>query len=106
MTSVRRQHGYRKVDHRASGGTLDECDILCCKHCQAILFLPPHPKATNNGWCRLCKAPVCGVGACAERTAQGGCNPFQKQIDAEAEQSYRREQLIRAMGFQGAVQRR
>ena len=97
--SQRAGHGAFLNDDTASGGKKTEADILCCKHCQKILFLPPHPSAPDNRFCRKCNAPICGP--CSTKLQTEGCTPFQKWIDREAEDGYRREQNLRAMGYVG-----
>lgn len=81
--------GYAKVDDRASGGRLFECDTASCRHCQAVIYVVRRQR--QGAWCMRCGGPVCF--ACAR---SGRCEPFFKQVEV----FLRREALAKAAGLQ------
>jgi hypothetical protein len=99
MTSIFTGVGYRISDNRASGGKKVECDILTCTHCQAVLDATSMKNgAGENGWCRRCNAPICGL--CADKMLTGGCLPYIKQVEMAVDAQYRRAQLMKIAGLQ------
>ena len=81
--------GFFTNDNTLSGGNLEEQDVLCCPHCQAIILYQDWKK--KGAYCRLCDKPICLK--CGEKLKTEGCIPFKKLIDQTLDANYRRQQL-------------
>ena len=91
--------GYLFNDNRASGGKLEEADVLSCNHCQKLLV--GRNWRDDGGWCGSCGQPVCGP--CADKILLpldqgGGCVPFVKRVEQALDENYRRKQNERILG--------
>jgi len=89
--------GYFMNDDRASGGKLDEDDIVGCWHCHK-----PIKKAAWKAWggvCIPCGAkPLCGP--CKDRAMRFGCEgPQLKKIEQAVNDDYRRQQNAKVIGI-------
>lgn len=89
------------------GGVERECDTITCSHCQRVIFIKPgHMPAADpelsagdpahdlGGLCRVCMKHICGP--CAK---EGTCIPFEKKIEKQESDDYRRRQNARVMGL-------
>jgi hypothetical protein len=90
MPSIFSQAGFLSNDNRASGGQLEEDDILGCSHCQALIRKSEWK--IKGGYCYQCDQPLCLP--CAEKAKRHGCANFKRQIDQQVEQAYRRDRLV------------
>lgn len=79
--SIFDQAGYFLNDNRASGGALQEDDLLGCRHCQALVRKSQWRK--RGGFCRACDSPLCL--RCAQRAQQFGCESFARRVEGELE---------------------
>lgn len=95
MKSVFNRAGYLLADDRASGGKVDEADMLGCSHCQALM--KRHLWSDDGGFCHGCDAPVCGP--CCDKIPTHGCAPFMRQLERAVNDAYRREQNAKILGF-------
>jgi len=87
--------GYRMADNRASGGGVDEADMLGCFHCQKLM--QKKLWSDDGGFCHCCDGPICGV--CADRMLSRGCENFLRRLTSKLEQKYRAEQNARILGL-------
>jgi hypothetical protein len=88
--------GYFMNDDRASGGSLDEDDIIACAHCAKAL--KKHLWKQHGGMCCVCAKPLCTV--CTQRTFNVGCEgPQEKQIERAVNEFYRRQQNAKILGI-------
>lgn len=97
MVTGRRQTdgaGYLFADDRASGGKLEEADMLGCNHCQKLM--KAHLWKQDGGWCGCCAQPVCGP--CADKISTQGCTPFIKLVDKQLSETHRKGQNARILG--------
>jgi hypothetical protein len=93
--SIFDQAGYFMNDDRASGGALQEDDLLGCAHCPRPVKKAKWKNA--GGMCVPCGKPLCF--ACFERTKEFGCEgPYEKKIIEAVNNSYRREQNAKILG--------
>ena len=77
MKTYQKGQGYLMNDNRASGGKLEEADVLTCTHCQKVLLNDDWKE--DGGFCGQCMHPVCGK--CADLMLVTGCTPFVKKIE-------------------------
>lgn len=98
--------GYYKNDDRASGGKLEEDDIIGCGHsgltAQMVHGCVPTMKKTDwksyGGMCYVCNAPLCGP--CKDRALRFGCDgPEVGRIEKAVDGFYRRQQNAKIMGI-------
>ena len=68
-----------------------EADTFTCAHCNRITLVPPRPHPMPGGFCRMCMKPVC------ELCADGGCTPFEKQLEAMEKKDEARRRLMLAV---------
>ena len=68
-------------------GIVDEADTFTCRHCQKIVVVRPKQRPEDiGGLCRICMGLVC------PGCAGGGCQPFERRIEAaEARGRLRRD---------------
>lgn len=98
MKSIRTGAGYLLSDDRASGGKLQEADVLTCAHCQKLLLGDSWRE--DGGFCGRCCAPVCG--RCADRMLTDGCTPFAKLIDRHVSHvEHHRDEFVAMLGTSG-----
>jgi len=92
--------GYHLNDDRSSGGGQQEHDVVCCPHCQAVMFLQDWRKERSlggGGWCRQCFAPVCGP--CLDIMLVSGCVPFMQKVEQALEADIRKRQNAKVIGI-------
>jgi hypothetical protein len=97
MKSIFNGQGYFRNDDRASGGKLDEDDLVGCRHCHK-----PMKKRTwrdAGGWrCYVCDAPLCQ--RCGQEPAQLRCaGPFELQLERALRDLHRREQNAKILSI-------
>ena len=98
MTSIYDNMGYMRNDNRASGGGLEQEDMLGCNHCQASIRKSHWQK--NGGWCHGCAKPVCLL--CAKKltaTPPEPCRTWTQFVDEELQKLYVREQNAKILGL-------
>ena len=86
-------HLLKRIDRRALGefiivspGELDDGgQTMMCPHCQMHFVVEPG-SGHARGWCYKCSGVTCGKEAC-----EGGCNPWERQI----EQIEKHDRLLR-----------
>lgn len=91
--------GYLFNDNRASGGGVEEADVLACSHCQKLLI--GKNWRDNGGFCGQCGQPMCAE--CADLfllppDKGGGCRPFIKLIEESLDKDYHRRQMAKMLG--------
>jgi hypothetical protein len=84
--------GYRRVDNRVSGGTLEESDVLGCLHCQALIMKAAWVE--EGAYCHKCDGPIC-----SECDKNPDCVPFMKQLDQAVDAAYKEGQKARLFGI-------
>ena len=77
-----RDQGYAVWYGHGLGGSgsmdVEKKTITCC-HCNDVFFVEAKQDASElGGFCRMCMAPTCA--SCA---AKGGCDPFEKKLEAQ-----------------------
>ena len=92
--------GYLINDNRASGGNLEEADVLACNHCQKLLV--GKDWRDNGGWCGQCGQPMCAE--CADLFLKppdegGGCVPFIKIVEENLDKAYHAKQRAKLLGI-------
>lgn len=88
--------GYFMNDDRASGGKLDEDDILVCAHHGSVMKKSEWKK--RGGMCMACGEPICAH--CYDRTKKFGCEgPEQKRIEQAVNDLHRQEQNAKMLGI-------
>ena len=87
--------GYLMNDDRASGGQLDESDMMGCGHCQRLL--KKKLWCDDGGFCHCCWNAICGP--CADRMLTRGCENFLAKLESSLEKEYRRNQNVRMLGL-------
>jgi hypothetical protein len=73
--------GYFTNDNRASGGKLEEDDLVGCSHCQAAVRKAEW--RMQGGYCRECDSPLCVT--CAGTAVKFGCSNFKKLVETRWE---------------------
>ena len=81
-------------DNRTSGGTLEECDVFVCSHCQKVINVQKWQK--DGAFCHCCDKPICK--SCGAVALQIGCVPFKKMVDRHLEEQYHRRQNAKLLG--------
>jgi len=103
MRTILTGAGYRFSDNSESGGAKEENDVLCCPHCQAVIYKSgPNEnwRASDggSGWCGRCNAPICGT--CANRAlTEVGCTPFVEYVEKLMSDEHRRTQFRKLAGL-------
>lgn len=88
--------GYFMNDDRASGGALDEDDIIGCRHCPTPM--KKREWKLDGGMCFVCSGPLCV--SCTKRAQQFGCQgPEIKRIEQAVNDLHRREQNAKVLGI-------
>ena len=73
---ARKPQGYA-VTYEPGKPDVEEDTMTCC-HCNFVFFLKPYQDpAEVGGFCRLCMMHTCTK--CADN---GGCEPFEKKLEA------------------------
>jgi hypothetical protein len=85
LRSIFNGSGYYLNDNRASGGRLEEDDLVGCSHCQASVRKVEW--RAHGGFCKACDSPLCVV--CAEEAIQFGCRNFKKLVETRWEEMQR-----------------
>jgi hypothetical protein len=91
MKSTFHGMGYLLNDNRASGGKVEEADLLGCVSCQALI----DKKKWQAEGCydHQLGGPICST---CERT---GTQNFKQYLDRALQESYRREQNAKILGI-------
>ncbi len=95
--SIFNSSGYFSNDDRASGGKLEEDDLLGCGHCPRPV--KAHKWKQAGGMCFVCGKPLCF--ACYEETSKTKhCTGSQEeQILRAVNEAYHRKQNNKIMGL-------
>ena len=89
--------GWKFVDNRASGGVLEEADLLGCGHCPKFMTKPDW--VANGGYkCYNCHRFLCEE--CRKKPPQMKCPGREEdQISRALNENYRREQNAKILGI-------
>lgn len=88
--------GYFLSDNRASGGKLEEDDLLGCGHC-------PRPVkkrkwSLKGGMCFVCNKPLCFT--CYSQVHKTGCTgPDIDRLMRAVDEEYRKQQNAKVLGI-------
>ena len=90
LRSVFNGAGYYTNDNRASGGRLEEDDLVGCEHCQASVKRAEWKM--HGGYCRECDSPLCIT--CAEKAVKFGCDNFKRLVERRWEELQRGRAVV------------
>jgi len=97
MKSMFNGAGYYYNDDRASGGKLEESDVLGCKHCEAGIKKSDWIRNAGYARCSSCDGFMCDP--CYDKYKVEGCQVFQRFIDRTLAENYRKQQNAKVLGI-------